>query len=240
MKILGIDSSALVAGVAVVEDGITKAEYTINNKTTHSQTLLPMIDAISKMLGDELSDVDAIAIAAGQGSFTGLRIGSATVKGLAQAWNKPIISVPTVDGLAFNLWGHNRLVCPLMDARRNQTYTGLYEFIPQEQGYDMKAIVPQCAVMLDDIIAKVNEIGRPVTFLGDGVPVFMEQLKAKCKVDFSFAPAFANRQRAAVVATLGAILFEEGKSENATEHAPEYLRLCQAERERLEQTGANS
>ena len=240
MKILGIDSSALVASVAVVEDGITKAEYTINNKKTHSQTLLPMLDDISRMLEEDLSDVDAIAISAGPGSFTGLRIGSAAVKGLAQAWGKPIVPVPTVDGLAYNLWGHDRLVCPLMDARRNQTYTGLYEFAVNGTDYAMKPVVEQCAVMLDDIIEKINEIGKPVTFLGDGVPVFKAQLEEKCKVDYAFAPAFANRQRAAVVATLGEIYFKEGKTENATEHAPEYLRLCQAERERLEQISANS
>lgn len=235
MKILGIDSSGMVAGVAVVEDGITKAEYTINNKRTHSQTLLPMLDEISRMLAEDLNDVDAIAIAAGPGSFTGLRIGSATVKGLANAWNKPIVSVPTVDGLAMNMWGTDRVVCPLMDARRNQTYTGLYEFVSADNEYSMNIIQEQCAVPLPEIIEQINETGRSVVFLGDGVPVFEKQIKELCKVDYVFAPAFANRQRAAVIATLGAEYFEAGKVENATEHAPEYLRLSQAERERMEQ-----
>lgn len=241
MKILGVDSSAMVASVAVVEDGVTKAEYTINNKKTHSQTLLPMLDAISGMLEEELDDVDAIAISAGPGSFTGLRIGSASVKGLAQAWKKPIIPVPTVDGLAYNCWGHDRIVCPLMDARRNQTYTGLYSFAPEGESYKMETILEQCAVALEEIIAKINEIGKPVTFLGDGVPVFKEQIARECKVDYSFAPAFANRQRAAVIATLGEKLFAEGKIEDATSHAPDYLRVSQAERERMEQeANANS
>ena len=103
MKILAIDSSSLTASVAIVEDDITIAEYTVNYKKTHSQTLLPMLDEIVKMTEQDLQTVDAIAVAAGPGSFTGLRIGSATVKGLAQALNKPVISVPTVDGLAGNL-----------------------------------------------------------------------------------------------------------------------------------------
>ncbi len=238
MKILGIESSGMVGSVAVVEDGVTKAEYTINNKKTHSQTLLPMLDDISKMLGEDLSDVDAIAVSEGPGSFTGLRIGSASVKGLAQAWNKPIVAIPTVDGLAFNLWGHGKMVCPLMDARRNQTYTGLYEFTGSE--CKMNTILKQCAVALDEILDKVNEIGRPVTFLGDGVPVFKEQIADKCKVEYDFAPAFANRQRAAVIATLAEDYFKAGKTQTATEHAPEYLRLSQAERERMEQSNADS
>ena len=240
MKILGVESSGMVGSVAVVEDGITKAEYTINNKKTHSQTLLPMLEDVSKMLGEDLSDVDAIAVSAGPGSFTGLRIGSASAKGLAMAWNKPIVAIPTVDGLAYNMWGHDRLVCPIMDARRGQTYTGLYEFVSDGEGYLMNAVVEQCAVAIEEIVAKINAIGKPVTFLGDGVPVFKEKIAEICKVEVSFAPAFANRQRAAVVATLGEIYFKEGKVQTATEHAPDYLRLSQAERERMEQTGANS
>ena len=240
MKILGVESSGMVGSVAVVEDGITKAEYTINNKKTHSQTLLPMLEDVSKMLGEDLSDVDAIAVSAGPGSFTGLRIGSASAKGLAMAWNKPIIAIPTVDGLAYNMWGHDRLVCPIMDARRGQTYTGLYEFVADGEGYLMNAVVEQCAVAIEEIVDKINAIGKPVTFLGDGVPVFKEKIAEICKVKVSFAPAFANRQRAAVVATLGEIYFKEGKVQTATEHAPDYLRLSQAERERMEQTGANS
>ncbi len=128
MKVLGIDSSGLVASVAVVEDDILLAEYTVNYKKTHSQTLLPMLKEIGDMINLDLNSLDAIAIAAGPGSFTGLRIGSATAKGLGLALDKPIIPVPTVDGLAYDLWGTDKIVCPIMDARRNQVYTGIYEF----------------------------------------------------------------------------------------------------------------
>ena len=234
MKILGVDSSGMVASVAIVEDGVTKAEYTVNNKKTHSQTLVPMLDEVVKMIGEGVEDVDAIAIAAGPGSFTGLRIGSAAVKGLANAFNKPIVPVPTVDGMAMNLWGCDSLVCPLMDARRKQTYTGVYEFVKKDDTYVMETKVSQCAVAIEDIIDKINELGKKVVFLGDGVPVFKEDIEQRIKVDYSYAPANMNRQRATSVAVLGEILFKEGKIENATEHAPEYLRLSQAERERME------
>ena len=234
MKILAVDSSSLTASVAIVEDDITVAEYTVNYKKTHSQTLLPMLDEIVKMTEQDLQTVDAIALAAGPGSFTGLRIGSATVKGLAQALNKPVVSVPTVDGLAGNLYGTDKLVCPVMDARRNQTYTGLYEFVKKEEAYEMHCIKEQCAVDITEIISAINELGREVIFLGDGVPVFKDTIREQIKVPYSFAPNICNRQRAAVIGWLAGKLFEQGKAETATEHAPEYLRLSQAERERNE------
>ena len=231
MKILAIDSSSLTASVAIVEDDMTIAEYTVNYKKTHSQTLLPMLDEIVKMTEQDMTTIDAIAVAAGPGSFTGLRIGSATVKGLAQALNKPVVAVPTVDGLAGNLYGTDKLVCPIMDARRNQTYTGLYEFVKKDEVYEMNCIVEQCAVDIMDIIGKINELNREVIFLGDGVPVFADIIREHVRVPFSFAPNTCNRQRAAVVGFIGMQLFLQGKSESAVTHAPEYLRLSQAERE---------
>lgn len=135
MKILALDSSGLVASVAVVEDDNLLGEYTINYKKTHSQTLLPMLDEVAKMIELDLNTVDVIAVSAGPGSFTGLRIGSATAKGLALALHKKIVSVPTVDALAYNLWNSPSLVCPLMDARRQQTYTGLYKFTGWNYGH---------------------------------------------------------------------------------------------------------
>ena len=230
MKILGLDSSGLVASVAIVEDNDLKGEYTVNYKKTHSQTLLPMLDEVAKMIELDLNSIDAIAVSGGPGSFTGLRIGSATAKGLGLALGKPLIHIPTVDALAYNLVGSRDMVCPLMDARRNQTYTGLYRF----DGNQMEIVKPQCAVGIDVIIAAVNEIGQAVVFLGDGVAVFESYIRENCKVPFSFAPAHVNKQRAGAVAALGEIYYKEGKTETAEEHKPDYLRLSQAERERLE------
>ena len=126
MKILALDSSGLVASVAVVENDTLLAEYTVNYKKTHSQTLLPMLDEISNMTELDLSTIDAIAVAGGPGSFTGLRIGSATAKGLGLALEKPLISIPTTAAIAYNIWDTDKFVCPIMDARRNQVYTGVY------------------------------------------------------------------------------------------------------------------
>lgn len=230
MKILGLDSSGLVASVAVVEDDNLLAEYTVNYKKTHSQTLLPMLDEIAKMIELDLQTIDAIAVAKGPGSFTGLRIGSATAKGLGLALDKPLISVPTVDGIAYNLCGSGNLVCPLMDARRNQTYTGLYEFC----GKSMEALVSQCAVGIEEIITIVNTFERETIFLGDGVPVFRDYIETHCQVPFWFAPAHLNKQRASAVAVLGQQYYASGNVETAAAHRPDYLRLSQAEREQLE------
>lgn len=234
MKILALDSSGLVASVAVVEEEYTIAEYTVNYKKTHSQTLLPMLDEVVKMTELDLGSIDAIAISGGPGSFTGLRIGSATAKGLGLALQKPLIHVPTLEGLAYNLCGTPGIICPIMDARRNQVYTGLYSFEKE----DLQIVEPQMAIGIDELTEKLNVRGEAVTFLGDGVPVQREYLKEHLTVPYRFAPAHMNRQRAASVGMLGVKYYKAGKIETAMEHQPDYLRVSQAERERAEKERA--
>ena len=230
MKILGLDSSGIVASVAVVEDDILVAEYTVNYKKTHSQTLLPMLDEIAKMTELDLNTIDAIAVAAGPGSFTGLRIGSATAKGLGLALKKPLIAVPTVEGLAYNLYDTDGLICPIMDARRKQVYTGIYRY----EDHRLITVKDQMAVGIEELLSMLNEMGEAVTFLGDGVPVFKDIIADKLTVPFSFAPAHLSRQRAGAVGALGVLYYKEGRTETAAEHKPDYLRVSQAERERAQ------
>ncbi len=237
MKILAIDSSGLVATVAIAENDELLAEYTTNYKKTHSQTLLPMLEHVKEMIDLDLNTVDYLAVAAGPGSFTGLRIGSATVKGLGLALKKPVVEVPTLEGLAYNMCGTDHLVCPLMDARRNQVYTGIYGFEAKEQSWQMYTVKEQCAVDIAEIIEACNTLDKPVVFLGDGVPVYATKIAELCKVPYTFAPAGMNRQRAATIAVLAAKYATEGKVVSAAEHAPEYLRKSQAEREREEANG---
>ena len=236
MKILALDSSGLVASVALLENDNLVAEFTVNNKKTHSQTLLPMLDEVVNAAGIELDAVDAIAIAAGPGSFTGLRIGAATVKGLSLALDKPVVPVPTLEGLAYNFWGSDRLICPIMDARRNQVYTGIY----QMDGDKLQVLEAQMAVEIDELAKKLCTYGKPVIFLGDGVPVHKDRLEKELMTnyDIAFAPAHMNQQRAAAVGMLGIQYYKEGKTETAMEHKPDYLRVSQAEREREERLKA--
>lgn len=228
MKILAIESSSLVASVAIIENETLLGEYTINHKKTHSQTLLPMIDEVVKMLELDLNEIDAIAVSQGPGSFTGLRIGSATAKGLALALKKDIIPVPTVDALAYSIWGTDDIVCPLMDARRQQAYTGLYSF---ENG-NLQVIEKQDILVISDIIDRLNEKGHKVVFVGDGIDGFRSYIEEHCRVPYQFAPASHNRNRAAAVASLGLYLYGQGVVESAVEHKPDYLKPSQAERER--------
>lgn len=230
MKVLALDSSGLVASVALVEDNNLLAEYTVNYKKTHSQTLLPMLDEISEMIQLDMGSIDAIAAAAGPGSFTGLRIGSATAKGLGLALKKPLIPVPTLDALAYNMFDHKDMICPIMDARRNQVYTGLYTF----ENHEMKVLQESCALDIAELIDKINAMKTAVVFLGDGVDVYREILKERLEVPYSFAPAHCNKQRASAVAALGIVYARREQLITAAQFQPDYLRKSQAEREREE------
>ena len=241
MKILSIDTSGLVGAVAVSDGDMLLSQFSIQYKTTHSEILMPMMEDICKKVHLDLSTIDAIAVAKGPGSFTGLRIGSATAKGLALALNKPIIAVPTVDGIAYNLYGIEKIICPMMDAKRNQVYTGLYTFVPnrqegkvREQTFDMQVIHEQFATSVENIAARINEIGKPVVLLGDGVPVYRDKLETLLTVPYSIAPFHQNRQNAAALCALANVYAAEGRFTSAEEFAPDYLRLSQAEREAKE------
>lgn len=227
LKILAIDSSGLVASVALLEDDTLLAEYTVNYKKTHSQTLLPMLDAIAQMIDLDLNSIDAIAISKGPGSFTGLRIGSATAKGLGLALDKPLVEVPTVDALAYNLYDAQGLIVPMMDARRVQVYTGIYRFV----NHELTAVKAQCAEAVENLMEELNCLGEPVILLGDGVRPYLDRIRELLKVPFTVAPAHLNRQRAGAVGALGEKYFSRGMTVTADEHRPEYLRASQAERE---------
>ncbi len=240
MKLLAIDTSGLTASAAILTEEKLIAEYTVDYKKTHSQTLLPMIAEIVKMTETELSSLDAIAVAAGPGSFTGLRIGSATAKGLGFALEKPIISVPTTAAMAYDLWGCGTKICPLMDARRNQVYTGLYEM----RDGRFSTCWEQMAIDVSDLADRLNDLGESVTFLGDGVPVYRDVLEQKLKILHYYVPPHLARQRAAAVGAL-ALTYGKEKWEDAAAHVPVYLRPAQAEwdreqrlkREALEEQG---
>ena len=245
MKILAIDSSGLVATVALVEDDKLIAEYTIHHKKTHSQTLMPMLNEIKQMTELQLDTIDAIAVASGPGSFTGLRIGAATAKGLAMGLAKPIIEVPTLEGLAYQMYGVSALVCPIMDARRNQVYTGLYRFAESSEPADdvnalggpqfhLEVLKESCACDIMKCIEVVNLFEQPVIFLGDGVPVFEALIREHATVPVYFAPAHRRLQSAASVGALAIEYAREGRFIEAKEHAPQYFRMSQAERERME------
>ncbi len=230
MKLLALDSSGLVASAAILEDENLLAEYTVNYKKTHSQTLLPMLDTIAQMIELDLNTIDAIAVASGPGSFTGLRIGSATAKGLGLALDKPLIEVPTTEALAYNIYDSDKIICPIMDARRSQVYTGIYDY----EDHALRILENQMVIGVTDLAEKLNLLGREVIFLGDGAPIYHDLLETSLIIPHSYAPAHVNKQRAASVGALGEIYYARGIVVSAENHRPEYLRKPQAEREREE------
>ena len=253
MMILSIDSSGPVASAAVLSDDRVLIEYNADFGKKHSTTLLPMIREIMDRVGLTVKNVDAIAVTAGPGSFTGLRIGSATAKGLALAGEKPIIPVPTLGALAMNFCGSGDLICPIMDARRSQVYNALYRF----DGTKLIPLTDQRAVYVDALIQEVNDLcsadeptrvltARPdkdvlvselpaakrVIFLGDGVPVYRKRIEEGLSVPAFFAPPHICRQRAASAGFLALQIYADGIYESADAHAPIYLRKSQAEQEK--------
>ncbi len=229
MRLLAIDSSGMTATVALMTDGALTAEYTTNDKKTHSQTLLPMIAQILEAVGVTPAELDAIAVSKGPGSFTGLRIGAATAKGLGQAIGCPLISVPTLEAMAMQAYGYPGVIVPMMDARRNQVYTGIYRY---ENG-KLTTMLDTSLLMIDEILEKVQQLGLSVMFMGDGALVQKAKIQAAIP-EADFAPAFMDRQRAAAVAALGYEYYLAGKTMDAADFGPDYLRASQAEREREE------
>ena len=166
MRILAIESSAVTASVAILTDDVLTAEYTVNYKKTHSQTLLPMIDEICKMTETEPESFDLIAVSQGPGSFTGLRIGAATGKGIALALDKKMVAVPTLKAMAYNVSETDCLICPVMDARRQHLYTALYRL---DKDGKPQEVLAQSLLSYEELIKLLNEKNEPVLFIGDGV-----------------------------------------------------------------------
>lgn len=227
MKVLGIESAAGTVSVALVTDGILTAEYTVNHKKTHSQTLMLMLDEICKMTGLDRGSLDAVAVSSGPGSFTGLRIGAATAKGIGMALRIPLIAVPTLAALAYNFWGTSALICPLMDARRGQVYQALYRCENR-----LETVQEARIVAASQLVRELEQRGERVLFAGDGETALRSALEqAAVHLSFDTAPASLNRHRAGSVAALGSLMLSEGRTVSAAEFTPNYLKASQAERE---------
>ncbi len=225
MNILAIESSGLVASAAVIEDELLKAEFTINNKLTHSETLLPMVRRMYDISGLKLDETDAIAVSAGPGSFTGLRIGAATAKGLALALNIPVISVSSLQAMAYGLCQvSDAVICPIMDARREQVYSAAYcngATILNEEARDIHSFLAELGAgkeAASKTVSTTETASASETtsatdscpsyiFIGDGVPVYADIITAELEGDVTFAGAVFNRQRAANTAELGAAIY---------------------------------
>ena len=164
MIVLSIDSATDAATAAVVSNDQILGEMNFANKKQHSVLIMPMIDELLKSLDLTIDDIEGFVISKGPGSFTGLRIGMATIKGLSLGSSKPYVSISSLDSLAYNLYGANGIVCPIMDALRENVYCGLYKF---ENG-EMIKLMDYDRLSLDELVSKLKEFNEPVYFVGDG------------------------------------------------------------------------
>lgn len=233
MKILAIESSGTVASAALLEDDNVIIEKTGSFKVTHSETLMPMIDEVYRESGINPDQTDIIAVSGGPGSFTGLRIGSATAKGLGFALGKELVHVPTLNAMAYNFKGSDKLIVPVMDARRSQVYTGIYSFDKDR----LEILLEGCAMAAADLVSYIGEHypDRKVIFTGDGMEVVRKAAEEAGTAGFELAEGPDALQRAASVGKLGYELALQGQTVSADAEAPVYLRLSQAERVRSEQ-----
>ncbi|MCI8651142.1 MAG: tRNA (adenosine(37)-N6)-threonylcarbamoyltransferase complex dimerization subunit type 1 TsaB [Oscillospiraceae bacterium] len=229
MKILALESSALAASVCLIEEERPIARFWQNSGLTHSKTLLPMAEQMLASCGEKLEDVDVIAVAAGPGSFTGLRIGVSAAKGLAWALDKPCAKVSTLEAMAWNLSVCAGEICPVMDARRNQVYNARFS----SDRENITRLTPDRAIALEELARELKNGGQPQILVGDGAQLCYNYCM-KEGLPVRMAPANLRFQDAWGVARAALDQARQGKLITAGELAPEYHRLSQAERERLE------
>lgn len=227
MKVLALDTSSIVATCAIMDDDRLIGEYILNHKRTHSQKIMPIVKEILESCELKPQDIDVYAASKGPGSFTGLRIGITTIKSLAHGTDKPVVGVSTLDALAFNLPFSEGIVVPIMDARGERVYTGIYKW---EMG-NFYVVEKPMAVDLKDIINILRERNERVIFNGDGTLVYREKIEEALGERAIFAPKSANMPRASSVAELALTMAKECKTETYLQLTPEYLRKSQAQRE---------
>ena len=231
MKILSIDTSALVASVALCEDENVLAEYTVNNGNTHSETLLPMVESVLGFFALDVKDIDAFAVSAGPGSFTGVRIGAATLKGLAFDSGKPCIEVSTLEAIAYNLRTHKGLVCPVMNARRGQVYTAVF----RSDGETLRRLMPDTAMAIEELDLILSNYGEDVRLCGDGYDVTIGGLSNTKPL---YVEPRLRLQSAVSVASVAFEKYKRGEFGSDGDLRVNYLRQSQAERERAEREAA--
>ena len=228
MKILAIESSATAASAALCEDEELIAQTFQHSGLTHSRTLLPMVLTMLEQCGAGLEGVDLIAVAAGPGSFTGLRIGVSTAKGLAWPGNKPCAGVSTLEAMAWSLAHTGAIVAPVMDARRGQLYNALF----RGTGEGLERLAPDRAIAADDLVAELAALPGPKVLVGDGA-LLARRLLGERGLELTVAPPHLRLQSAWGVARGALELARRGELTDAAGLAPVYHRLSQAERERL-------
>lgn len=233
MRILGIDTSCSAATAAILNDERLEAEIFLNHKMQHSVILFPMIEKMLTMLEIKIQDIDAVAVSGGPGSFTGLRIGTAAAKGIAQGGNKKFVAVSSLDAIAFQQVGFDGIICPVLDALRDNVYTRLFSW----QGGELFNLYDYDALHIDELLKKLSERNERVMFCGDAVNIHRERIQYILGERALFAPLSTIMPRASSIAELGKIKLNKGLEDDIYTYSPIYIRKSQAEREYERKTG---
>ncbi len=234
MKLLALDCSSQAASCAIAEDGQLLGEYFVNIRQTHSQTLLPMLDNLLASTKISLAEIELFALTTGPGSFTGLRIGMAAVKGLAFGLEKPCMGFSTLETLAWNLAGFSGTACAVLDARCGQVYTALFALEPGGP----RRLTPDAALPLAELAEQLAVQNTPIFLVGDGAEMCYNSFSGMSGLQL--APAALRYQRAGSLCACAFAALQRGQApQPAAQLAPAYLRLPQAERERLARTTSN-
>lgn len=227
MKILAIDSSAKTASVAIIEEKVVLAEYFINAGLTHSQTLMPMVESILKNTNTDIKNINIFAISSGPGSFTGLRIGMACIKGLALFNKIPCIEVSTLHSMVYNFCGENAIICAVMDARANQVYNAIFDIDDEK----ITRLTSDRIILIEDLFYELKNFQKKVILVGDGAVLCYNKLKNNLNLNV----AYENKrfQKASGVAFAAHDLYLKNKNNitSAENLVPKYLIASQAERE---------
>ena len=231
MKTLAVDTSTMMATCAVLDEDYLLGEFSLNQDMSHGENLVPMIKEVLDNLKLKPEDIDLYGVAIGPGSFTGLRIGVATVKSFAHVFNKPIIGVSSLEGLAFNL-AYNGIIVPMIDARRNRVYTGIYKW----EENNLLNIMETCTLEIDDLLEKLMEY-EDIIVNGNGVNLHRYRISDKLGDNVNFAPIALNECRASSIGELAIKKYNKGIRDNYYTLAPEYLKESQAQRDLKKKEG---
>ena len=227
MKILALDTSGMNCSASIISEEKVIADFNINTGTTHSQTLMPMIDSMLKYSEISLDDIDVFACSIGPGSFTGLRIGIATIKAFALANKKPVVGVPSLVGLAYNISSFDGIICSVLDAKNDNVYAALFKY-ENEKPVMIENYITDT---IDDLINNLKNKNEKVIFVGDGSISFKEKLTESLKENAYFAPLHLNNQLSTSIAKAALEKAILGETENSDTLMPMYLKKSQAERE---------
>lgn len=226
MKVLGLDTSTMMATCAVLDENRLLGEYSLNQDMTHSEKLVPMIKEVLDSLNLKVKDIDLYGVALGPGSFTGLRIGVATIKAFAHLFNKPVVGVSTLEALAYNL-PYNKVIVPMIDARRDRVYTGIYTW---ENGIIENIMEPD-VLEIEKLLEILDNNYDNLVVNGDGSLIHKDLIKSTLGAKVQFSTIGQNMCKASSIGELALLKYNKGLVDDFYTLAPDYLRESQAQRE---------